>query len=232
MKLSDEREKKIRATLSLADDVEINEGHVDEYFAKVEAERAEEDMQRDMQNTAQIKKEVDEQLAPFYENGSMSEAQRKQWTQTIMRSDDPRKQLETVVGQLKTTFGDPAALPAEPAAQQQQQQTGVQGDPAAGDGDEEETDEEKAIKLFKQICEEGGNTEGAYKRAVVTVKDTFGMDTFRKISTPNQVDASQIGKDEKSSSFRRQLMGASTFRGLINDPVETKEERRKSNTLI
>ena len=245
MKLSAEREAKIRSTLNLADDVEITEQHVDDYLEKEEADREHKDMQREMQDTARIRATVDEGLKPFYDEGKMSKVQLDNWAKTIMRSDQPLEQLKEVVTTLEQQFGAPGAQ------QQQQQQQRVDQDPgaeaaaAAAAAAAEEDDEEKetvtvegvdlpvgkARKRFRELCKEGGNTDGAFKYAYRTVKEEFGMPTMRAMSTASQIDTKLEGESD-IKAFRRRLRQTNTFRSMINadEDVQVKDPWSKNKS--
>ena len=221
MKLSAERQAKIRKALSIADDIEITEDHVEQFMAKEEAEREDENMQREIAETARIRSEVESELKPFYDAGFMSQAQRQRWTGTIMQADDPREHLATVVGQLKDTFGDPAAAPA--AADPQQR---VDADPAAAAAAasaaaaaaaDADTPIEKARARFKQICDDGGNTINAFKLAYRRVKEEYGLEVLRELQTSSKINTKGAADDTKSKAFRQELTNANGFQSLIND---------------
>lgn len=226
MNLSKEREAKIRQALNLDDGVEITEDHVEQYLAKQEQEQADQEMQREMADTARMKKEVENQLKPFYDKGNMSKAQFDKWTATIMRSDDPQAQLKNVVEQLSDQFGDPAeSAAANQAAQQaqQQQQAAVDSDPGAGDPPpEEKTKVEKALELYKKVCDDNGNTVAAFKMAYQTIKEhpEYGMPVLRELQTLNKISAQKTDAEgnkefKTDKEFRQEIVGASTFKNMI-----------------
>ena len=237
MKLSAEREAKIRAKLNLADDVEITDQHVDDYFAKDEADREQETMQREMQDTARIKATVDEQLKPFYDGGTMSKVQFDNWAKTIMRNENPLDQLKEVVATLEQQFGQPGTK------KQEQQEQRVEKDPSAQkDVEKAEEDETvtvdgvelpigKARKHFMQLCAEGGNTNGAFKHAYRATKEEFGMDTMRALATAGKIGTKLEG-ETNVKAFRRQLRQAKTFTGMIKpgEDVEVRDPWSKNKS--
>ena len=229
MKLTKERAAKVRKALNLGDEVEITDDHLEQYFAKEEADREQEQMQQEMQETARIRAQVDEQLKPFYDAGNMSKAQLDQWTGTIMRAENPVAQMEHTVELLTNQFGDPAkqtepppqptTLPSDPNAQQSRQQQTEQDD----EDNETMVDPKTGVthpigqarKRFKQLCEEGGNTTGAYKDAYRSLKEEFGMDCVRALSTASQIKTNLEGEAE-AKSFRQSIRKARTFSSLID----------------
>ena len=228
MKLSAERQAKIRNALSFADDTEITEDHVEQFMAREEAEREDENMQREIAETARIRSEVEDELKSFYDAGFMSRAQRIKWTGTIMQADDPREHLATVVGQLKDTFGDPAAPPladvdaaAAPTAPQQL----VDGDPADAGAEARaaaaaaaaETPVENARAFYTDICNKNGNTINAFKLAYRRTKEKFGIEVVRELSISSKINTDGAVDDKKTKVFRQQLTDANAFQSLIKD---------------